>query len=31
LQRNPKIDPKIFQFQPPPGVDVIGDEDLPTQ
>jgi outer membrane lipoprotein carrier protein len=31
LQRNLKIDPKIFQFQPPPGVDVIGEEDLPTQ
>lgn len=28
LQRNPKIDPKVFQFQPPPGVDVIGDEEV---
>lgn len=27
VQRNPKIDPSVFQFQPPPGVDVIGDED----
>ena len=28
LKRNLKIDPAIFQFQPPPGVDVIGDEEL---
>lgn len=28
LQRNPKIEPKIFQFQPPPGVDVLGEEDI---
>ncbi|WP_455211310.1 outer membrane lipoprotein chaperone LolA [Kaarinaea lacus] len=28
LQRNLKIDPKIFQFKPPPGVDVIGEEDI---
>ncbi len=27
LQRNLKIDPKIFQFQPPPGVDVLGEDD----
>jgi outer membrane lipoprotein carrier protein len=31
LQRNPKIDSKIFQFQPPPGVDVIGEEDIIPQ
>ncbi|HQU15667.1 MAG: outer membrane lipoprotein carrier protein LolA [Chromatiales bacterium 21-64-14] len=24
VQRNPKLDPKLFQFTPPPGVDVIG-------
>ncbi|MCG6969677.1 MAG: outer membrane lipoprotein chaperone LolA [Gammaproteobacteria bacterium] len=28
LQRNPNIDPSIFQFQPPPGVDVIGEEEM---
>jgi outer membrane lipoprotein carrier protein len=28
LQRNPKIDPSIFQFQPPPGVDVIGEQEM---
>lgn len=28
LQRNATIDPKVFQFHPPPGVDVIGDEDM---
>jgi len=27
LQRNPKIDPSVFEFHPPPGVDVIGDEE----
>jgi outer membrane lipoprotein carrier protein len=27
LQRNPDIDPAIFHFTPPPGVDVIGDVD----
>lgn len=31
LQRNLKIDAKIFQFQPPPGVDVIGEEDIIPQ
>jgi chaperone LolA len=25
LQLNPRIDPKVFDFTPPPGVDVIGD------
>ena len=28
LQRNPKIDPNVFRFQPPKGVDVIGDEEV---
>jgi outer membrane lipoprotein carrier protein len=28
LERNPKIDPAIFQFQPPHGVDVIGEEEM---
>jgi outer membrane lipoprotein carrier protein len=28
LQRNPKIDPSVFQFKPPQGVDVIGDEEM---
>jgi outer membrane lipoprotein carrier protein len=27
VQRNPKIDPKVFAFKPPAGVDVIGDEE----
>jgi outer membrane lipoprotein carrier protein len=31
LQRNLKIDPEIFQFQPPSGVDVIGEEDIISQ
>ena len=31
LKRNLKIDPKIFQFQPPPGVDVIGEDDIIPQ
>lgn len=26
LQRNPKIDPAEFRFEPPPGVDVLGDK-----
>lgn len=26
VQRNPKIDPSVFDFKPPPGVDVIGAE-----
>ena len=25
-QRNPKLDSSLFQFQPPPGVDVVGDD-----
>jgi len=25
LQRNPHIDPKLFQFEPPPGVDVLSE------
>ena len=27
VQRNPEIDPQVFHFTPPPGVDVIGDVD----
>ena len=26
LQRNPKIDPAEFRFEPPPGVDVLGEK-----
>jgi outer membrane lipoprotein carrier protein len=25
IQRNPKLDPKLFNFTPPPGVDVVGE------
>ncbi len=25
LERNPELDPKLFHFTPPPGVDVVGD------
>jgi outer membrane lipoprotein carrier protein len=28
LQRNPQLDPSIFEFKPPPGVDVIGETEL---
>ncbi len=27
VQRNPDIDPKVFQFEAPPGVDVIGEDE----
>ena len=31
LQRNMNIDPKIFQFEPPPGVDVLGEDETVPQ
>jgi len=31
LTRNPKLDPSTFQFSPPEGVDVIGDDRAPSQ
>ena len=28
IERNPKLDPELFEFEPPPGADVIGESEL---